>query len=61
MPQARDLNAHSIQNPGDLWFFPAGMPHSLQATAASPDGAEFLLVSRPSPHMLRAKAKCVSV
>ncbi|RPD61217.1 oxalate decarboxylase [Lentinus tigrinus ALCF2SS1-6] len=31
-------------NPGDLWFFPAGMPHSLQATAASPDGAEFLLV-----------------
>ena len=33
------------QNPGDLWFFPAGMPHSLQATNENPDGAEFLLVS----------------
>ncbi|KAI0749380.1 RmlC-like cupin domain-containing protein [Daedaleopsis nitida] len=31
-------------NPGDLWYFPAGMPHSLQATADSPDGAEFILV-----------------
>ncbi|ESK87710.1 oxalate decarboxylase [Moniliophthora roreri MCA 2997] len=30
--------------PGDLWFFPAGTPHSLQATADDPDGAEFLLV-----------------
>ncbi|THH00058.1 hypothetical protein EW026_g2444 [Hermanssonia centrifuga] len=29
---------------GDLWFFPAGTPHSLQATDADPDGAEFLLV-----------------
>ncbi|OCT49050.1 Oxalate decarboxylase OxdC [Cladophialophora carrionii] len=26
---------------GDLWFFPAGIPHSIQA---SPDGVEFLLV-----------------
>ncbi|KAJ3541426.1 hypothetical protein NM688_g6085 [Phlebia brevispora] len=31
-------------NPGDLWYFPAGIPHSLQATADNPDGAEFLLV-----------------
>jgi oxalate decarboxylase len=27
--------------PGDLWLFPAGMPHSIQALA---DGCEFLLV-----------------
>ncbi|EKM54942.1 uncharacterized protein PHACADRAFT_142732 [Phanerochaete carnosa HHB-10118-sp] len=31
-------------NKGDLWFFPAGVPHSLQATNATEDGAEFLLV-----------------
>ncbi|TFK69051.1 oxalate decarboxylase [Pluteus cervinus] len=29
---------------GDLWYFPAGFPHSLQATADDPDGSEFLLV-----------------
>ncbi|KAI0290255.1 oxalate decarboxylase [Multifurca ochricompacta] len=34
----------SVVHPGDLWFFPAGIPHSLQATADSPDGSEFLLV-----------------
>ncbi|MET1045935.1 MAG: cupin domain-containing protein [Hyphomicrobium sp.] len=28
--------------PGDLWFFPAGFPHSLQGLG--PDGAEFVLV-----------------
>src|SRR6201991_2036350 len=27
---------------GDLWFFPAGIPHSIQGLG--PDGAEFLLV-----------------
>jgi oxalate decarboxylase len=27
---------------GDLWYFPAGMPHSLQGLG--PDGAEFVLV-----------------
>lgn len=32
------------QNAGDLWYFPAGIPHSLQATATDPNGAEFLLV-----------------
>ncbi|KAK2460171.1 hypothetical protein APHAL10511_007850 [Amanita phalloides] len=31
-------------NPGDLWFFPPGIPHSLQATDADPSGAEFLLI-----------------
>ncbi|KAH7911359.1 putative oxalate decarboxylase/oxidase [Hygrophoropsis aurantiaca] len=30
--------------PGDLWYFPAGIPHSLQATNDSAEGAEFLLV-----------------
>ncbi|KAH9945435.1 oxalate decarboxylase [Epithele typhae] len=29
---------------GDLWYFPPGVPHSLQATDDDPDGAEFLLV-----------------
>jgi oxalate decarboxylase len=28
--------------PGDLWFFPAGLPHSIQALEG--DGCEFLLV-----------------
>ena len=27
--------------PGDLWFFPAGIPHSIQGLA---EGCEFLLV-----------------
>ncbi|KAI0084685.1 RmlC-like cupin domain-containing protein [Irpex rosettiformis] len=31
-------------NAGDLWYFPAGMPHSIQATNADSSGAEFLLV-----------------
>ncbi|PCH42517.1 oxalate oxidase [Wolfiporia cocos MD-104 SS10] len=30
--------------PGDLWYFPPGIPHSLQATNQTEDGAEFLLV-----------------
>ncbi|KAG6372246.1 putative oxalate decarboxylase/oxidase [Boletus reticuloceps] len=30
--------------PGDLWYFPAGIPHSLQATNQSADGVEFLLI-----------------
>ncbi|KJA14599.1 hypothetical protein HYPSUDRAFT_150167 [Hypholoma sublateritium FD-334 SS-4] len=29
---------------GDLWYFPPGVPHSLQATADDPDGSEFLLI-----------------
>ena len=27
---------------GDLWYFPAGIPHSIQGLG--PDGCEFLLV-----------------
>jgi len=30
--------------PEDLWYFPAGMPHSIQATNEDPNGSEFLLV-----------------
>ncbi|KAJ3883908.1 oxalate decarboxylase [Lentinula edodes] len=30
--------------PGDLWYFPPGIPHSLQATNESVEGSEFLLV-----------------
>ncbi|KAJ3864236.1 RmlC-like cupin domain-containing protein, partial [Lentinula novae-zelandiae] len=30
--------------PGDLWYFPPGIPHSLQATNESAEGSEFLLV-----------------
>ncbi|KAF9007406.1 oxalate decarboxylase [Cyathus striatus] len=30
--------------PGDVWYFPAGVPHSIQATDDDPDGAEFILV-----------------
>lgn len=33
---------------GDLWYFPAGNPHSVRAKEAAkdsqPDGAEFLLI-----------------
>ncbi|OBZ72425.1 Oxalate decarboxylase OxdC [Grifola frondosa] len=31
-------------HPGDLWYFPPGIPHSLQATNDSVNGTEFLLV-----------------
>ncbi|KAI0753051.1 oxalate decarboxylase [Daedaleopsis nitida] len=31
-------------NQGDLWYFPPGIPHSLQATNDDPDGTEFLLI-----------------
>ncbi|KAJ8508295.1 hypothetical protein ONZ45_g9425 [Pleurotus djamor] len=29
---------------GDLWYFPAGFPHSIQAKNTTADGAEFLLI-----------------
>ena len=32
------------QGPGDLWYFPPGVPHSLQGTNQTADGTEFLLV-----------------
>ncbi|TFK79856.1 oxalate decarboxylase [Polyporus arcularius HHB13444] len=31
-------------NQGDLWYFPPGIPHSLQGTNDNPDGTEFLLI-----------------
>ncbi|TDL25576.1 oxalate decarboxylase [Rickenella mellea] len=37
-------NFEDTINAGDIWYFPAGIPHSIQATDASPDGAELLLV-----------------
>ncbi|KAK7690961.1 hypothetical protein QCA50_006064 [Cerrena zonata] len=37
-------NFLSTVGPGDLWYFPPGVPHSLQATGDDPDGSEFLLV-----------------
>ncbi|PSR88464.1 hypothetical protein PHLCEN_2v5144 [Hermanssonia centrifuga] len=41
----RELHWHqTAEGPGDLWYFPAGVPHSLQATAESTNGTEFLLV-----------------
>lgn len=39
-PQGR--NFVDDVGPGDLWFFPAGIPHSIQGLG--PDGCEFLLV-----------------
>jgi len=42
---AIDTNGKSFVadvNEGDLWYFPTGIPHSIQGLA--PDGAEFLLV-----------------
>ncbi|MDK8188658.1 oxalate decarboxylase family bicupin [Paenibacillus sp. UMB7766-LJ446] len=39
-----DQNGHNFiadVGPGDLWFFPKGLPHSIQGLA---DGCEFLLV-----------------
>lgn len=32
-----------VQSQGDLWYFPSGNPHSLQATNTT-HGAEFLLI-----------------
>ncbi|RDB25886.1 Oxalate decarboxylase OxdC [Hypsizygus marmoreus] len=37
-------NFVSTVGPGDLWYFPPGIPHSLQATNDDPDGSEFVLV-----------------
>jgi oxalate decarboxylase family bicupin protein len=37
-------NYLSTVNEGDLWYFPAGLPHSIQATSTNPEGTEFLLV-----------------
>ena len=45
-------------NKGDLWYFPAGLPHSLQATS---EGTEFLLVCRPLFHMLSIGDKLAKI
>ena len=34
----------SLKTEGDLWYFPPGFPHSIQAKNTTKDGAEFLLV-----------------
>ncbi|KAK7030392.1 hypothetical protein VNI00_014136 [Paramarasmius palmivorus] len=41
---AEGRNFRANAKAGDLWFFPAGIPHSLQATADDPEGSEFILV-----------------
>lgn len=45
------LNAcsHQFKHAGDLWYFPPGIPHSLQATDDDPAGSEFILVSDGAP------------
>jgi cupin superfamily acireductone dioxygenase involved in methionine salvage len=42
------------QKEGDLWYFPPGVPHSLQATDANPAGGELARVyfSRQSTESL---------
>lgn len=47
-------NYEADVNPGDIWYFPPGIPHSLQATNDSADGTEFLLVSPESPNQVLA-------
>ncbi|KAH0585615.1 hypothetical protein H2248_008843 [Termitomyces sp. 'cryptogamus'] len=37
-------NFISTVGPGDIWFFPPGIPHSLQGTGDDPEGTEFILV-----------------
>lgn len=32
------------KNASDVWYFPPGVPHSIQATSNNPQGTEFLLV-----------------
>ena len=34
-----------VSGPGDSWYFPLGIPHSLQATNETVNGVESLLVS----------------
>jgi len=41
---AQGRNYISTVGPGDLWYFPPGVPHALQATADDPEGSEFVLV-----------------
>ncbi|EIN03969.1 oxalate decarboxylase [Punctularia strigosozonata HHB-11173 SS5] len=41
---AQGQNYMATVNAGDLWYFPPGIPHSLQATGDDDEGTEFLLV-----------------
>ncbi|GJJ09996.1 hypothetical protein Clacol_004222 [Clathrus columnatus] len=41
-PNGQNYEANT--NPGDIWYFPPGVPHSIQATNDTAEGAEFLLV-----------------
>ncbi|KAJ7788233.1 oxalate decarboxylase [Mycena olivaceomarginata] len=41
---AEGRNFLATVGPGDLWFFPPGIPHSLQATNDTAGGSEFILV-----------------
>ncbi|PBL04375.1 oxalate decarboxylase [Armillaria gallica] len=41
---AQGRNFLATVGPGDLWYFPPGIPHSLQATADDEGGSEFILV-----------------
>jgi len=41
---AEGRNYLDTVGPGDLWYFPPGVPHSIQATNQNKEGAEFLLV-----------------
>lgn len=40
---------------GDLWYFPAGHPHSLQGIG--PGGCEFLLISEDDAHSFTCERK----
>ena len=44
-PTSLSMNLRFCQGPGDIWYFPPGIPHSIQATDDLKDGSEFLLVS----------------
>lgn len=39
-----DTLSSLLQSEGDLWYFPPGNPHSIQAKNTTQDGCEFLLV-----------------
>ncbi|KIY43867.1 oxalate decarboxylase [Fistulina hepatica ATCC 64428] len=41
---AEGRNFLATVGPGDLWYFPPGIPHSLQATDDDPEGSEFILI-----------------
>lgn len=38
------IHPNDPQGPGDIWYFPPGFPHSIQAKNTTADGAEFLLI-----------------